>query len=232
MSQRIIATTRKLRTLRIFACLLLGGLVLLAVGAPAGAYPRTDEDLIETSCGDNQTTSILIAYDTIHGSTAEVAEFIGEDLCARGFKVDVRLAANVTDISPYSAVIVGSAIYQFAWLEGATTFLRQNEQALSTLPVAFFIVGASMAEDTPETREAVKQQFVDPVLQEFAAITPVSIGLFGGAVDFMANEYNFMERIVLRILGLFLGYTNSADWRNWNTIGDWIGEAAALLNGE
>ena len=52
----------------------------------AAAAPRTPDDLIETDCaGDNQTaSSVLIAYDTIHGTTAEVAEAIGEDLCDMG----------------------------------------------------------------------------------------------------------------------------------------------------
>ena len=195
----------------------------------AFAYPRTDNDLIEMACGEENSRYILIAYDTIHGSTAEVGEHIGNNLCDRGFRVDLRLAAHVKDISIYDAVIVGSAIYQFTWLKGARDFLRQNQAALSQLPTAYFIVGASMSEDTPENREAVKKTFVDPVLEKFADITPLSIGLFGGAVDFAENDYNFFEWIVLKILGLILGYTESADWRNWDAVDSWSEELAGEL---
>ena len=181
------------------------------------------------ACGEEDSTYILIAYDTIHGSTAEVGEQIGNNLCDRGFRVDLRLAAHVKDISMYDAVIVGSAIYQFSWLKGARDFLQQYQTALSQLPTAYFIVGASMSEDTPEIREAVKKSFVDPVLEKFPDIMPLSIGLFGGAVDFAENDYNFFEWVVLKILGLILGYTESADWRNWDAVDSWSEELAGEL---
>jgi menaquinone-dependent protoporphyrinogen oxidase len=195
----------------------------------AFAYPRTDNDLIEMTCGETDSKQVLIAYDTIHGSTAEVGDRIGKNLCDQGFRVDLRLAAHVEDISEYDAVIVGSAIYRFAWLKDAKAFLQQNQTALAQLPTAYFIVGASMSEDTPENREAVKKTFVDPVLEEFASITPLSIGLFGGAVDFAANDYNFFEWVVLKILGLILGYTEGADWRNWEAIDIWSEELTDKL---
>jgi menaquinone-dependent protoporphyrinogen IX oxidase len=64
------------------------------------------------------------------------------------------------------------------------------------------------------------------VLNKFPDITPLSIGLFGGAVDFAANEYNIFEWIVLKFLGFLLGYTDSADWRNWDAIDLWSEELA------
>jgi menaquinone-dependent protoporphyrinogen oxidase len=195
----------------------------------AFAYPRTENDLIEMTCGETASHSILIAYDTIHGSTAEVGDRVGKNLCDRGFRVDLRLAADVEDISEYDAVIVGSAIYKFAWLKDAKAFLRQHQTTLAQLPTAYFIVGASMAEDTLENRVAVKKAFVDPVLEEFTDITPLSIGLFGGAVDFAENDYNFFEWVVLKILGLILGYSESADWRNWDAIDVWSIELADEL---
>ena len=195
----------------------------------AFAYPRTGNDLIEMTCGEKDAKYVLIAYDTIHGSTAEVGDRIGKNLCDQGFRVDLLLAAHVEDISGYDTVIVGSAIYKFAWLKNAKAFLQKNQPTLAQLPTAYFIVGASMSEDTPENREAVKKAFVEPVLEEFADITPRSIGLFGGAVDFAANEYNLFEWVVLKILGLILGYTESADWRNWDAIDSWSKELAGEL---
>ncbi len=193
------------------------------------AFPRTDDDLIEMSCGEEYPTYLLVTYDTIHGSTAEVAEYIGDNLCDQGFRVDLRLVANVEDISEYDAIILGSAIYQFTWLKDAKNFLKRNQAILAQFPTAYFIVGASMSVDTPENREAVKKAFVDPVLEKFPEITPLSIGLFGGAVDFDANEYNLFEWVVLKILGFILGYTEGADWRNWDTINAWTKELADEL---
>ena len=204
-------------------------LSFFACSVSAFAAPRTDDDLIEMSCGEEYSKYILIAYDTIHGSTAEVAEYIGNDLCDQGFRVDLRLVTNVESVSAYDAIIVGSALYEFAWLGDAMNFLQQNQTALAQLPTAYFIVGASMSVDTPETREMAKTFFVDPVLNEFPDITPLSIGLFGGAVNFATNDYNLFEWVVLKILGLILGYTDSADWRNWDAIDIWSKELAGKL---
>jgi menaquinone-dependent protoporphyrinogen oxidase len=211
--------------------------LLLALGSffsfcpNAFASPRTPADLIEDSCGGSVTGGkrVLVAYDTIHGSTAEVAEKIGTDLCARGFQVDIRFVGDVTSLDDYDAVILGSAIYEFRWLPDAAAFLKNNQSVLSSLPVAYFIVGAALFKDTPENRAADKKSFVDPVLAEYPDIKPLSIGLFGGAVDFTKEQYNLFEKFVLRILGSIVGFKDSADWRNWDYINSWAGEVGDQL---
>ena len=212
--------------------LLLLALVSFAAPGPnALASPRTPADLIEDSCGGSVTGGkrFLVAYDTIHGSTAEVAKEIGTALCNRGFQVDIRFVGNVTALQDYDAVILGSAIYEFRWLPDAMAFLKNNTAALSAMPVAYFIVGASLFQDTPENRDAVKKSFIDPVLTEYPDIKPLSIGLFGGAVDFKKEQYNLFEKFVLRILGLIVGFKDSADWRNWEYINSWANEVGDQL---
>lgn len=212
-------------------CSISASIALLCLAAaPAFAVPRTAEDKITLSCGeDNGTKKILVAYDTIHGSTAEVAERIGEELCAMGFTVDVQWAGDVTAVAGYDGFIVGSAIYQFSFLPDAIAFLENFKAQLAAKPTAIFMVGASMSQDTPETRDMVQKAFIDPVLEKYPEITPVSIGLFGGAVDFTKEKYSLFERIVLRILGLILRFRNTADWRNWDTIDTWADEVGGSL---
>jgi len=212
-----------------FSLLLI--LFVLSLCPNALAAPRTPADLIEDSCGGSVSGGkrILVAYDTIHGSTAEVAKSIGDTLCARGFQVNVRFVGNVTALQDYDTVILGSAIYEFRWLPDAMAFLKNNTAALSAMPVAYFIVGASLFKDTPENRAAVKKSFVDPVLAEYPDIKPLSIGLFGGAVDFKKEQYNLFEKFVLRILGLIVGFKDSADWRNWDYINSWANEVGDQL---
>ena len=129
----------------------------------------------------------------------------------------------------YDAVIIGSAVYQYSWLPDALEFLEESSGALAQVPVAFFIVCSAMHEDTPENRQAAREAFVDPVLASYPEIEPLSIGLFGGAVDFTANQYTFLEKIVLRILGLVLGYKDSADWRDWDAISEWTVDVGEQL---
>ncbi len=207
------------------------GFILFASPANLFSSPRTNDDLIETSCvGEDQGAQrILVAYDTIHGSTAEVADHIGAELCARGFTVDIRFVGNVSSLEDYDAVIIGSAIYEFNWLPDARRFVRHHYATLASKPVAVFIVCSAMYQDTPESRDAVQKAFVSPLLNRYPAISPLSIGLFGGAVDFNINRYNLFEKFVLRILGKVLGFTDSADWRDWEYISEWAQEVGDLV---
>jgi menaquinone-dependent protoporphyrinogen oxidase len=214
--------------------LFINVLLILAAGPlspEADAAPRTPADLIEARCGDNATAAgnILVTYDTIHGSTAEVAAAIAAGLCEQGFSADTQWVGAVAGIDGYDAVVVGSAIYEFTWLPDAKAFLSANEKRLETLPVACFIVCSAMSQDTPENRAAIQKSFVDPVLEQYPGISPVSTGLFGGAVDFTTNQYTLFERIVLRILGRVLGFKDTADWRNWEAIDRWAAELAEQL---
>jgi len=74
------------------------------------------------------------------GSTGEVAEAIGQVLCEAGAAVDVRLAKEVTDLSPYRAVVVGSAVYMGKWMPEAVKFVETHRDALSRMPVAYFLI--------------------------------------------------------------------------------------------
>lgn len=47
----------------------------------------------------------LVAYGSKNGSTAEIAERIGETLRQKGWQADVQDAGTVRDISPYSKII-------------------------------------------------------------------------------------------------------------------------------
>ena len=198
--------------------------------APVQAKPRTDSDNITQSCGpDNATKKILIAYDTIHGSTAEVAARIGDGLCAPpfGFKVDVKWVGAVAGVEGYDGFIVASAIYKFNWLPDAQAFLEKYHGQLAAKKTAIFIDGASMSQDTDATRTAVKKSFIDPILSTYPDISPVSIGLFGGAFDLTRkNEYTLFEKVVLRIVGVILRLPDKkkVDWRNWDTINAWAVE--------
>ncbi len=54
---------------------------------------------------------VLVAYASERGSTAEIAEAIGERLRRSGIGADVRPAGEVRDLAPYGSVVLGSAVY-------------------------------------------------------------------------------------------------------------------------
>jgi menaquinone-dependent protoporphyrinogen oxidase len=56
------------------------------------------------------SNKILVTYASRLGSTAGVAEAIGKTLAENGAEVEIRRMEDVTDLTPYSAVVAGSAI--------------------------------------------------------------------------------------------------------------------------
>ena len=81
---------------------------------------------------------ILVAYDTVNGSTAELAEFVGKELKKEGNTVDVCRVTEVTDIEKYQAIVAGSPIIREKWTEDSLDFLKRHKSALSHKPVAIF----------------------------------------------------------------------------------------------
>jgi len=83
---------------------------------------------------------ILVTYASRADSTAGVAEAIGKSLVEGGAQVDVLPMKNVTDVTPYRAVVVGSAIRGQRWLPEAMQFMRDHQTELASKPFASFMV--------------------------------------------------------------------------------------------
>ena len=73
---------------------------------------------------------ILVTYASRLGSTAGVAEAIGKTLAENGAEVEVRRMEDVTDLTPYSAVVAGSAIRGKQWLPEAMQFMQDSSSGV------------------------------------------------------------------------------------------------------
>ena len=93
---------------------------------------------------------VLVAYATKYGATAEIAEKIGQALRGAGLSADVLPADRVSDLTPYQAVVLGSAVYIGQWRKEAVKFLKANETVLAEKPVWLFSSGPSGEGDPVE----------------------------------------------------------------------------------
>jgi menaquinone-dependent protoporphyrinogen oxidase len=206
-------------TRRRFLLLGAAGTTALACGGVAALGLQSPEiEFAESDCakGENAQGRILIAYASQCGSTGEIAETIGQVLCEMGAAVDVRPVQSVNDISPYQAVVVGSAIQRSQWLPQAVEFVRMHQDALSQIPVAYFLACLAIIEDTESARRSATA-FLDPVRQQVPRVQPVDVGLFAGKLDF--DKLPSMYRLLWPLTAG--GDVGEGDYRNWEAIRSW-----------
>jgi menaquinone-dependent protoporphyrinogen oxidase len=148
-----------------------------------------------------------------------VAQAIGQALANNGATVDVRHINNVSDLSAYRAVVLGSAIRQGKWLPEAKKFVEAHQQALSRVPTAYFTVCMTLSEDTEENRRKAAA-YLEPVRQ---ILKPVEEGFFAGKMDY--GQLGFVERLMVeRVV-----HVPQGDFRNWTAIQTWAQALPARL---
>lgn len=159
----------------------------------------------------------LVAYGTMAGSTAEVANAIAEEMRVNGAEVDVKPVEEVKDISGYKGLVLGTAVRAFRILGKTKRFLRKHRKAMQSIPVAYFLVCLTMSEDTPENRQKATD-FAKPMIK---IKEPVSLGLFGGAL---------IHENLKDLFGKALKSAPEQDSRDWDQIRAWGREIVEKLS--
>jgi menaquinone-dependent protoporphyrinogen oxidase len=170
------------------------------------------------------TVKILVTYASNTGWTAGVAETIGKTLAENGAKVDVLPMRNVDDLSPYDAVVAGSAVNGGAWLPEAMRFVRAHQAELKRKPFAAFLVCMTLTMKNGEQYRSHVSSWLEPVR---ALVRPVSEGLFAGGLE-IHKIPSFSDRLKFRLSVLF-GVWKEGDHRDWNAIRQWAMELKPLL---
>jgi menaquinone-dependent protoporphyrinogen oxidase len=167
---------------------------------------------------------ILVAYASRAGSTAGVAEAIGQTLVQGGVLVEVRPMQTVKDLAPYRAVVAGSAIQGGQWLPEAMQFMHIHQADLAQKPFAAFLVCMTLAMPNAAKYRQGVVGWLEPV---HALVRPVSEGLFAGAFD-INQVSSFSNRLKFR-LGIALDIWPEGDHRDWQAIRVWAEELKPLL---
>lgn len=167
---------------------------------------------------------ILVTYASRTGSTAEIAQAIGKTLAENGAQVDVRPMQEVQDLTPYSAVVAGSAIRKSKWLPEAAQFIQAHRAELAQKRFAEFTVCITLAMSSTEQYRSVVEKWVAPVR---ALVTPQSDGYFAGMLDFKKLPLN-LDTLQLR-LTVALGIFPRDDRRDWNAVRAWAESIRPML---
>lgn len=149
---------------------------------------------------------VLVAVGSKYGSTRGIAKAIAEEIKSIGFEVDLEDACDVRTVSPYDAVIVGSAVYGGLWRRDASELVRGNLDELRARDVWMFSAGIrAIKEPLYLTREA----------DELAAMVESKDHVtFTGALDY--DCLNVGERAVIHAINPPLG-----DHRDLGLVRQW-----------
>jgi menaquinone-dependent protoporphyrinogen oxidase len=170
------------------------------------------------------SNKILVTYASRTGSTIGVAEAIGKTLAEGGAQVDVLPMQEVRELSPYSAVVAGSAIQSKQWLPEAMQFIQAHRGELASKPFAAFLVCMTLAMRNGESYRPFVSGFLAPVR---ALVKPVSEGLFAGTLD-IRKVPSFGDRLKFRLSVLF-GVWSEGDHRDWSAIQEWASRLRTQL---
>jgi menaquinone-dependent protoporphyrinogen oxidase len=166
------------------------------------------------------SNQVLVTYATKYGATAEIAEKIAEVLQQEGLPADVVPVKQVKDLAPYSAVVLGSAVYIGRWRKEAIKFMEDNEQTLAQRDVWIFSSGPT---DEGDPIELVEGWTLPDKLKPVAdRIQPHDIAVFHGALD--PEKLNFVERTMIKNINVPTG-----DFRDWEMIMFWATAVADTL---
>jgi menaquinone-dependent protoporphyrinogen oxidase len=165
--------------------------------------------------------SILITYASVHGSTRGIAERISSIISTHispPSTVEVLPMEQVSDLSKYNFVIIGSAVHNFHWIPLASRWLSSNSAALANTPVWAFSVG------TPFAIGKIAQRFLESQEEEqkLAAAIKEQVKIEGHVLFsgmFVKSQATKKFNFWWRVFGGKFG-----DFREWEDINKWAGE--------
>jgi menaquinone-dependent protoporphyrinogen oxidase len=183
---------------------------------------------------------ILVAYATFAGSTAEVAQAVGEEIGKSGLQVDVLPLGEVKDLEAYDGVVVGGPMIM-GWHRAALGFLGRHRAAFQRIPLAVFVMAMSLTytgetsvdgvpvsidEKLPKPpqregrlnlreRYANLSNYVRPILRATRPAKPVSIGVFGGRLDYGRLKWWAV------LFAMVIVQAPAGERRNWTAIRSW-----------
>ena len=160
---------------------------------------------------------VLVAYASKHGSTAEIAQAISEELTRQGIDADCVRADEVKRLDGHDAVVIGSAVYMKRWQPDARKLLRKHADELAKRP--FWIFSSGPFGKEPDLSWSEPPRLVEKA-QQLGVRDHV---IFGGRLP--AEPSGFVERAMVRDTP-----PEYADLRPWTEIRAWAsGIADALL---
>jgi menaquinone-dependent protoporphyrinogen oxidase len=169
---------------------------------------------------------ILVPYASVHGSTAEIAQFMAEVLYQKHMTTTVAPVETVRDIRQYDVILPGAPVHGGMWLKPMMIFLRHHQTQLQEKIVFPWLTCVRVLE--PGGYRHVIENYLPPEVLSLPRM--MGSGVFAGKMD--APNIDLQERwtFALRYDGGDTMTWLRGDFRDWNKIRDWTEEVVEKLN--
>jgi menaquinone-dependent protoporphyrinogen oxidase len=161
--------------------------------------------------------NILVAYATTHGSSAEIAQFMGKVLEERGHQPTISNVAHVNTVENYDAFVLGSPIYVGTWMPELSNFLKAFAPALNAHPVYLWVACIRILEENGQ--EHVLEFYLQHDL--LCEINVREVGTFAGRLNLEETDWNERWTLAARYDGGTWPSSFNGDFRNWEKIRLW-----------
>ena len=191
---------------------------------------------------------ILVTYATMAGSTSEVAQAVGEEIAKSGLKVDIIPLDEIKSPEAYDGVVVGAPMIM-GWHRAALGFLKKHRDAFQHIPLAVFVMAMSLTQTNEASVDGVTvyvdenlpkpplkpgslsfrenyarlSKYLQPILRAIRPAKPVSIGVFGGRL-----EYGRLKWWAV-LFAMLIIRAPAGERRNWTAIRSWAAALPAVL---
>ena len=163
-------------------------------------------------------THVLVAYGSTGGGTEEIAGWIAAELRAAGLEVRLARAAEIDDVSPYDALVLGSPIYATGWHTDCRRFAHRFTGEFTERPAWLFSSGP--LDTSADTAPPAPCRHAAEALRDLPAREHVT---FGGRMTSEAHGW-------LGHLGEQLAHEGKAgDFRNPERVRAWARDLAARV---
>jgi menaquinone-dependent protoporphyrinogen oxidase len=163
---------------------------------------------------------VLVAYASKYGATAQIAEKIALRLSSDCLSAVAQDVNDVSSLSEYTGIILGSGVYMGMWMKEAAEFLKTHESDLSKMPVWLFSDGPTGTGDPTELMKGWR--FPEDLKSVANRIKPKDIIFFHGVIEM--SKLKFAEKLIVKALKAPIG-----DFRDWDMINAWADGIAKEL---
>lgn len=163
---------------------------------------------------------ILVTYASAHGSTAEVAAFVGRNMMAYDVDVVVAHADTVETIDEFDVVVMGSAIHASMWLPSLTQFMFRFEKQLLQKQL-FMWLNCIIILEEGGLQQAQDSYIWDQALNKIG-LQRENITFLAGKLTWDKIDPNEKWLLSTNYEGKELPGNQSGDFRDWVAISNWV----------